>query len=87
MERCTSHLDEGGWVESKLYVGMVLVVFGRWLGRAFFCIVKNVRLVSLGRAAIVLFCVTGMHEFLKIRGCLGCFAGEYGVVSKRKMIL
>ena len=56
-------------------------------GRAFFCIVKNVRLVSLGRAAIVLFCVTGMHDFLKIRGCLGCFAGEFWVVSKRKMIL
>ena len=87
MERCTSHSDEGGWVESKLYVGMVLVEFGRWLGRAFFCIVKNVRLVSLGIAAVVLFYVTGMHDFLKIRGCLGCFAGEFWVVSKRKMIL
>ena len=48
---------------------------------------KSVRLVSLGEEAIVLFCVTGMHDFLKIRGCLGCFAGEFWVVSKRKMIL
>ena len=87
MERCTSHPVEGGWVGSKSYVGMVLVEFGRWLGRAFFCIVKNVRLVSLGREAIVLFCVTGMHDFLKIRGCLGCFAGEYGVVLEKNMVL
>ena len=36
LERCTSHSDEGGWVESKLYVGMVLVVFGRWLGEGVF---------------------------------------------------
>jgi hypothetical protein len=49
--------------------------------------VKNFRLVSLGEEAIVLFYVTGMHDFLKIRGCLGCFAGEFWVVSKRKMIL
>ena len=66
---------------------MVLVVFGRWSGRVFLCIVKSVRLVSLGRAAVVLFYVTGMHEFLKIRGCLGCFAGEYGVVLEKNMIL
>ena len=87
MERCTSHPDEGGWVESKLYVGMVLVVFGRWLGRVFLCIVKSVKLVSLGRAAVVLFYVTGMHDFLKIRGCLGCFAGEFGVVPERNIVL
>jgi hypothetical protein len=66
---------------------MVLEVFGRWSGRAFFCIVKNVRLVSLGGEAIVLFCVTGMHEFLKKKGCLGCFAGEYGVVLEKNIVL
>ena len=87
MEGCTSHPVEGGWVESKLYVGMVLGVFGRWSGRVFLCIVKSVKLVSLGEEAIVLFCVTGMHEFLKIRGCLGCFAEEFWVVSGRKMVL
>ena len=48
---------------------------------------KSVRLVSLGREAIVLFCVTGMHDFLKIRGCLGCFAREFWVVSERKIVL
>ena len=87
LERCTSHSDEGGWVGSKSYVGMVLVVFGRWSGRVFLCIVKSVRLVSLGRAAVVLFYVTGMHEFLKIRGCLGCFAGDFWVVSEKNMVL
>ena len=48
---------------------------------------KSVKLVSLGEEAIVLFCVTGMHEFLKIRGCLGCFAGEFGVVPERNIVL
>ena len=84
LERCTSHPVEGGWVESKLYVGMVLVVFGRWLGEGVFLYCEECQACFFGKSGYCAVLCDGNACFFENKGLFGLFCrGVLGGIEKK----